>query len=38
MSKNPPKNMKIVNIEEENLYIFGKTSEISMKFSGKCDL
>ena len=29
------KSLKIVNIEGENLHIFGSTSGISMKFSGK---
>ena len=38
MSKNPPKMMKIINIDEENLHIFWTTLGISMKFSGICNL
>ena len=30
--------MRLANIDEENLYIFQTTWEISMKFSGKCVL
>ena len=37
-AKKSKKVMKIVNIDKENIHIFRKIKEISMKFQGECVL